>query len=415
MTVELPAGVPGIDVPRLAAWLSGALPDAGRISNIELIAGGRSNLTYRLDLTTADGARRRVVVRRPPLGHVLPTAHDMVREHRVLSALADSAVPVPRPLALCADEDVIGAPFYVMEYVEGRVLRTVEDAADVQADQAGALSEQLVDVMAAIHLLDVEAAGLADFGRPAGYLARQLRRWGKQWEASHAAHLQAVQAAAGAGTASDGTAAGGRASDRGVSTGAASDGAAGDGVPADYERLFARLAERLPEHPPAAPAGRSGDGGLVGTLVHGDFRLDNALVRLAPKPAIAAVVDWEMSTLGDPLADLGLTLVYWTESDDDERLAIPVGSTVTAAPGFGTGRDFAERYAGRTGFDLTDLDFYVAFGCFKLAVVLEGIHARFLQNATVGEGFDQVGESVPILVERAHRILDARSPWPEKR
>jgi aminoglycoside phosphotransferase (APT) family kinase protein len=400
MKVELPAGVPGIDVPRLAAWLSGALPDAGRISGIELIAGGRSNLTYRLDLAAdgdgggdGDGARRHVVVRRPPLGHVLPTAHDMKREHRVLTALADSAVPVPRPLAMCADEDVIGAPFYVMEYVEGRVLRTVEDAADVPAEQARAISEQLVDVMADIHLLDIDAAGLSDFGRPDGYLTRQLRRWGKQWEASHAAHLRAL--AESADTAS---------ADRADQA---------DQAPSpswDYDRLHSRLTERLPARPPLAPAGRS----VAGTLVHGDFRLDNALVRLAPAPAIAAVVDWEMSTLGDPLADLGLTLVYWTESDDEERLSIPVGSTVTAAPGFGTGREFTERYAARTGFDLADLDFYVAFGCFKLAVVLEGIHARFLQKATVGEGFDQVGQSVPILVERAHRILDARSPWPGK-
>jgi aminoglycoside phosphotransferase (APT) family kinase protein len=384
MTVEPPAGVPGIDVPRLAAWLSGALPDAGRIRGIELIAGGRSNLTYRLELT-GGGVGRRVVVRRPPLGHVLPTAHDMRREHRVLSALADSTVPVPRPLAMCADEDVIGAPFYVMEYVEGRVLRTVDDAADVSGEQAGAISEQLVDVMADIHLLDVDAAGLADFGRPEGYMARQLRRWGKQWEASHAAHLRALAESAAAA--------------RNVVEYAA-----------DYDRLFSRLAERLPADPPPPAAGRSAGG----TLVHGDFRLDNALVRLGPAPAIAAVVDWEMSTLGDPLADLGLTLVYWTESDDEERLRIPVGSTVTAAPGFGTGREFTERYAARTGFDLADLDYYVAFGCFKLAVVLEGIHTRFLQNATVGEGFDQVGESVPILVERAHRILDARSPWPGK-
>jgi aminoglycoside phosphotransferase (APT) family kinase protein len=430
MTVELPAGVPGIDVPRLAAWMSRALPEAGRISGIELIAGGRSNLTYRLDLAAAagdadagaaaspgsaggadvasapggagTGGRRSLVVRRPPLGHVLPTAHDMGREHRVLSALADSAVPVPRPLAMCADEAVLGAPFYVMEYVEGRVLRTVEDAADVPPGQARALSEQLGDVMAAIHLLDVDAAGLSDFGRPEGYMTRQLRRWGKQWEASHAAHLEAVNGTSGA-------AAGGRSGKAAGGTAGETAAEAAAGLP-DYDRLFSRLAERLPERPPAAPLARSGPGALV----HGDFRLDNALVRLTPDPAIAAVVDWEMSTLGDPLADLGLTLVYWTESDDEERLAIPVGSTVTAAPGFGTGREFAERYAARTGYDLADLDFYVAFGCFKLAVVLEGIHARFLQNATVGEGFDQVGESVPILVERAHRILDAGTPWPAR-
>jgi aminoglycoside phosphotransferase (APT) family kinase protein len=298
----------------------------------------------------------------------------MGREYRVLSALADSAVPVPRPLALCTDEDVIGAPFYVMEYVEGRVLRTVEDAADagVTAAQAGALSGQLVDVLADIHLLDLDAAGLSDFGRPAGYLARQFRRWGKQWEASRSARVQAL-------------------------------GKPGE-LP-EYDRLTERLAARL-------PAAESGAGPARAALVHGDYRLDNALVRLAPEPRIAAVVDWEMSTLGDPLADLGLTLVYWTDPGDEERLAIPVGSTVTSAPGFGTGRAFAERYAARTGFDLANLDFYVAFGCFKLAAVLEGIHARFLQNATVGEGFEQLGDSVPVLVERAHRILDARSPWP---
>jgi aminoglycoside phosphotransferase (APT) family kinase protein len=386
MTVAHPPGVPGIDIPRFAAWLARSLPAAGSITAIEVIAGGRSNLTYRVELATAEadpdtdtatdtavaaaGGLSRVVVRRPPLGHVLPTAHDMGREYRVLSALADSAVPVPRPLALCPDEDVIGAPFYVMEYVTGHVLRTAEDAAaaGVTADQARALSGQLVDVLANIHLLDVEAAGLADFGRPAGYLARQLRRWGKQWESSHAARVQAAGKP--------------------------------DELP-EYDRLAARLAARLPAAESASAA-----------LVHGDYRLDNALVQLAPEPLIAAVVDWEMSTLGDPLADLGLSLVYWADPDDEERLAIPVGSTVTSTPGFGTGQDFAERYAAQTGFDLTDLDFYVAFGCFKLAVVLEGINARFLQNATVGEGFAEIGAAVPVLIDRAHRILDARSPWP---
>jgi aminoglycoside phosphotransferase (APT) family kinase protein len=369
MTAAYPSEVPGIDVPRLADWLGRTLPAAGTITAIDVFPGGRSNLTYRLALADGADSADSLVVRRPPLGHVLPTAHDMSREYRVLSALADSAVPVPRPLALCTDEDVIGAPFYVMEYVEGSVLRTVEDATDagLSADQARALSEQLVDVLADIHLLDVDAAGLSDFGRPKGYMARQFRRWGKQWESSHAARVQA------SGTPGD--------------------------LP-EYDRLAARLADRLPV-----------DESHAG-LVHGDYRLDNALVRLAPKPLIAAVVDWEMSTLGDPLADLGFSLVYWADADDEERMKIPVGSTITSTPGFGTGEEFAARYAARTGFDLTDLDFYVAFGCFKLAVVLEGIHARFLQHATVGEGFEQIGDSIPVLIERAHRILDARTPWP---
>jgi aminoglycoside phosphotransferase (APT) family kinase protein len=350
MTEQVP-GVPGIDVPRLSSWLARTLPGEGPITGIDLLAGGRSNLTYLLQL-----GERRVVLRRPPLGHVLPTAHDMRREHTVLSALAGSDVPVPSPLALCADEDVIGAPFYLMDHVEGRVLRTPEDAVDVTAGEAHALSERLAEVLAAIHLLDVDQAGLGDFGRPQGYMARQLKRWGRQWEASHPADP------------------GGRTDEA-------------------YDRLVKRLAERLPAD------------GLTG-LVHGDFRLDNALVRLRPEPEIAAVVDWEMSTLGDPLSDLGLTLVYWADAGDADRTQVAVGSTVTSAPGFLTRREFAGRYAELTGYDLADLDFYVAFGCFKLAVILEGIHARFLQKATVGEGFDQIGASVPVFLDRAHRALD---------
>ena len=335
--------VPGLDFPQLSRWLEQALPDAGELTGATLIAGGRSNLTYRLDLSG-----RSVALRRQPLGHVLPTAHDMAREYRVLSALAGSGgVPVPRPLALCTDKSVLDADFYVMEWVDGRILRTVEDAADVTPEQAGELSQRLAEALAAIHTLDVKAAGLGDFGRPEGYMARQLKRWGQQWERSRTRELPA------------------------------------------YDKLVTRLAEGLPEHSPAS-------------LVHGDFRLDNALVRLEPKPAIAAVVDWEMSTLGDPLADLGLTLVYWLEPGEE---ALPVGATVTAAPGFGTRAQFVEAYANLTGFDVDGLDYYVAFGCFKLAIILEGIHARFLQNATVGEGFDKIGEAVPLLIDRAHTVL----------
>lgn len=376
MTVdaELPAGVPGIDVPRLAGWLARALPGSGRITAIDLIAGGRSNLTYAITLDgggvdaggggTGGGAGgRRIVLRRPPLGHVLPTAHDMGREYKVLSALGSgSDVPVPTTLAFCEDEDVIGAKFYLMDFVEGRVLRTREDAADLAPEQAAGLSEALARALAAIHTVDVEAVGLGGFGRPSGYMARQLKRWGKQWDGSQ----EAIRAT---GTVRD--------------------------LP-EYDRLVARLDERLPADAPAR-------------LVHGDFRLDNALARLEPRPEIAAVVDWEMSTLGDPLSDLGLTLVYWAEATDAQLL--PVGATITTAPGFLTRRAFAERYAALTGYDLADLDFYVAFARFKLAVILEGIHARYLQNATVGEGFDKIGEAVPTLLQGAHANLDSRSPW----
>jgi len=345
------AGVPGVEDPgRLATWITangGA--ELGRLSGVTLIAGGRSNLTYRLDMSAGP-----VVLRRPPLGHVLPTAHDMSREYRVLTALAGTNVPVPEPVASCTDADVIGAPFYLMKFVDGRVLRTAEDGAQVSPEQAGQLSEALAVMLARIHGVDIAAAGLTGFGKPDGYLARQLVRWQRQWELSRTREVPG------------------------------------------YDTLVQRLAAGLPDS-----AG--------GTLVHGDFRLDNTLVTLGEPPAIAAVVDWEMSTLGDPLADLGLTLTYWADPDDKEWTAVSVGGAVTSLPGFFTPGQFAARYAELTGRDVTGIGYYMAFGCFKLAVVLEGIHARFLQHKTVGEGFEREGPTVPLLIERAHRMLD-RSP-----
>jgi aminoglycoside phosphotransferase (APT) family kinase protein len=355
--------VPGIDsVSRLARWLSvNGVPAAGEPPSVELIHGGRSNLTYRLEFpgasaggADADGAAgpAMIVLRRPPLGHVLPTAHDMSREYRVLSALHGTDIPVARPLAFCADTDVIGAPFYVMEHVTGVAVRTREQAAVITPPQAGLISQRLADMLAAIHGVDLAAVGLADFGRPDGYLRRQFSRWQRQWELS-----------------------------------------ASREVPG-YTELVARLAAGLP------------DGG-EGTLVHGDFRLDNVLIDVGPQPRIAAVVDWEMSTLGDPLADLALTLVYWADPDDADWLDIEIGTTATSGPGFMSRAEFAASYAAKTGRDLSGIGYYMAFGCFKLAVVLEGIHARFLQHKTVGEGFEREGPAVPVLIARAHRMLDA--------
>jgi aminoglycoside phosphotransferase (APT) family kinase protein len=340
-------GVPGIeDPPRLARWLSANGIASGGQLGVELIAGGRSNLTYRLDLSGS-----RLVLRRPPLGHVLPTAHDMTREYRVLSALSGTDIPVPTPVAICNDQDVVGAPFYLMEYVEGQVLRTRQDGEQVTPDQGRQLSERLAEMLAAIHSVDVEAVGLTGFGRPQGYLARQLARWQRQWELSNTRDMPG------------------------------------------YDRLVERLTAGLPE---------DGDH----TLVHGDFRLDNMLVTLGAHPAVAAVVDWEMSTLGDPLADLGLSLIYWADPDDPPELDISVGSTITAGPGFLSRAELASRYTELTGRDLSGIGYYMAFGCFKLAVVLEGIHARFLQHKTVGEGFEREGPAVSVLIERAHRLLD---------
>src|SRR5215467_79209 len=179
-------GVPGVeDVARLGRWLAENGIPGGGPPVVRLIGGGRSNLTYLLDVGAADGmGRARLVLRRPPLGHVLPTAHDMAREYRVLTALNGSTVPVPRPVAFCEDPSVVGAPFYLMDYVDGAVLRTSEDANVLTPAQAGLLSQRFVEMLASIHGLDVEAAGLAGFGKPAGYLARQLARWQRQWELS---------------------------------------------------------------------------------------------------------------------------------------------------------------------------------------------------------------------------------------
>jgi len=348
--VQRVPGVPGVEDPLgLAKWMAGAgLADLGELRGVTLIAGGRSNLTYRLDLDAGQ-----VVLRRPPLGHVLPTAHDMNREYRVLSALSGTAVPVPQPLAICQDAEVIGAPFYLMRFVDGLILRTMQDGEILSAEQAAELSDLLASMMATIHGIDYAAVGLADFGRPEGYLARQLARWQRQWELSNTREMPG------------------------------------------YAELVARLAAGLPKS-------------AEGTLVHGDFRLDNTLVRLTAPASIAAVVDWEMSTLGDPLADLGLTLSYWADGGE----AFPdlnVGASVTALPGFYTRAQFAARYADLTGRDLSGIGYYIAFGYFKLAVVLEGIHARFLLRQTVGEGFEREGPAVPILIARAHQMLDTVS------
>ena len=304
------------------------------------------------------------MLRRPPLGHVLPTAHDMSREFRVLSALAGTRVPVAPLVASCTDDEVIGAPFYVMEYVPGVVLRTRADTKALTEAQAADLSRRLADMLAAIHGVDVNQVGLGDLGRGAGYLRRQLDRWQRQWE------LSATRERPG------------------------------------YTELVERLTAAL-------PAEAEGDV----TLVHGDFRLDNVLVTLDPQPRITAVVDWEMATLGDPLADLGLTLVYWTE-DGEEGWLTPAGSPAgtrgvsadaTASPGFWTRAEFAAEYARLTGRDVSRIGYYVAFGYFKLAVVLEGIHARYQQGKTVGEGFEQEGFAVPLLIARAHQVLDTQS------
>ena len=334
--------LPGVDLDALAAWLDRALPGtrSGGLSG-EVIAGGKSNLTYRITDGTTTWA-----LRRPPLAHVLPTAHDMVREYRVISALDGTDVPVPHAAALCQDVDVLGAPFYLMGFVDGLVLDRPEALDKLDAATATRACTQLMDTLVALHAVDPAAVGLADFGRPEGFLARQVRRWHQQWQASETRPLT------------------------------------------ELGEVVERLDAERPEQ--SAPA-----------IVHGDYRLTN--VMYAPDLSrIAAVVDWEMATLGDPLTDVGLLVVYQTLAARGDF----VMPRMDPAQGFLTPEQMVQSYAAGSQRDLTNLAWYIGFGYFKLAVVAEGIHHRYLQGKTVGPGFDHFGPAVPMLLQAALTSLD---------
>ncbi|KUN77175.1 phosphotransferase family protein [Streptomyces griseoruber] len=331
---------PGLDLDRLRALLERERPGlvAGPLTG-RLIEGGRSNLTYEI----GDGTGR-WVVRRPPLGHVLATAHDMKREHRVISALHPTSVPVPRPVLLCEDEQVLGSPFYIMEFVEGTPYRTAAELAPIGAERTRGALLSLVDTLVELHAVDPAEVGLADFGRPEGFLDRQLRRWGKQLDASRSRDLAGI------------------------------------------DELHAALGRELPSSP--APA-----------VVHGDYRLDNVLIGTDDR--IKAILDWEMSTLGDPLTDLGLLVMY---SVPLELPNSPISTTASAA-GHPSPAELIERYAARSGRDVSAVSWYTAFAWFKLAVILEGIHYRYTLGQTVGRGFDRIGELVPVFIEHGLTTL----------
>ncbi len=328
---------PGIDLVRIRRHLAAVLdaPPTGPLS-ASVIAGGRSNVTYRV----TDGTTT-WVVRRPPLGGVLATAHDVAREARVMYALADTDVPVPPVLHLCEDSGVIGAPFVVMGYVDGVVLRSAEQMAHYRPDQLRQASTLLVDTLLALHRVDPDAVGLARFGKPEGFLERNLRRWATQWRDSRTRDLPVV------------------------------------------DRIVDVLAADVP------PAQRV-------SIVHGDYRLDNVMYA-RDLDQVAAVVDWELSTIGDPLADVGLLLTYVEVADK------VLGTS--AAEGLLDAPQTLAAYAAGTDLDLSRIDWYTAFGVFKLAVILEGVHARYLAGATVGEGFESMGAFVPMLAERAAGLL----------
>jgi aminoglycoside phosphotransferase (APT) family kinase protein len=333
----------GIDADRVGAWLEANVPGAAGPFGYERIAGGRSNLTYAV--TSGDG--RKWALRRPPLGKALGSAHDMGREHRVVSALTSTPVPVAPIAGYCEDESVNGAPFYVMEFVEGPILRLREDAEAFEEAERRAIGERVVDTLVAIHAQDPDAIGLGDLGRKEDYVARQLRRWGKQWEGSKTRDVALIDA------------------------------------------VGERLAARIPVQGPA-------------TLVHGDYRLDNMI--LTATGEVAAVVDWELCTLGDPLADVGMLLVYWGEEGDT---LLPLFEPATMATGFPSRAEVRERYAERSSRDLAEIDFFVALGYWKLAIILEGVFSRYAkgQYGKPEPGFEEFGRNVVRLAEAADEAV----------
>ncbi|MFC6086285.1 phosphotransferase family protein [Sphaerisporangium aureirubrum] len=326
MPVQPETSPPGLDLSRLETHLAEHGLARGPLT-AEVIQGGMSNLTY---LVRDGDGDHPFVVRRPPLGHVLATAHDMGREYRVMTALRDTGVPVPRTHLLCEDAEVIGAPFYVMEYVEGG-----------QPPATREIDAKLTDVLARLHALDPAEIGLAGFGRPEGFLERQVRRWKRQLDASRSRDVPGI------------------------------------------DTLHDRLARAVPKT-------------QRDTIVHGDFKLGNTLIAGGE---VRAVLDWEMSTLGDPLTDLALFLLYAEFAALDGSGAVGPGGRTPVA-------ELAERYARGADLDITGLGWYLALACFKLAVISEGIHFRYTKGLTVGQGFADIGANVAPLVAHGLSALE---------
>jgi aminoglycoside phosphotransferase (APT) family kinase protein len=337
------AGPPGICADAVTAWVTEHVAAVTPPLTFARVGEGQSNLTYRV----RDAAGRIVVLRRPPTGEILATAHDMRREHRVLTGLASADMPVPRPLALCEDTSVTGAPFYVMEYVDGLVLSNVEAAESLAPEARARAGMSLIETLGRLQSTDLESTGLAELARPGGYAGRQLRRWRRQWEASRTRELPLV------------------------------------------ERVADRLEASVPEEAEV-------------TIVHGDYHLLNTII--GPDGEVRAVVDWELCTVGDPLADLGLTMAYWNElgapAAEARRL---FREPITQLEGFPDAGELAAGYESVSGRDLSTLPFWVSFAYWKIAVIAEGVYRRWLDNSTSGTEPEHIGAAVERLAALADR------------
>jgi aminoglycoside phosphotransferase (APT) family kinase protein len=327
----------------LAAWLDRCVDGPGGAVSVSRIGLGRSNLTFRVER-----GGRAYVLRRPPLGELPETAHDVLREHRVLTALAATGVRAPRPVAVCTDPSVIGVPWYLMEVVEGTVVRDELPAAWSEADRAD-VGLELIDALAELHTADYVAAGLADLGRPQGYTGRQVSRWTRQWELMATRELP------------------------------------------DVEVVRVWLEAHVPAEGPAA-------------IVHGDYKLDNVVFSADSPPRLRAILDWEMATLGDPLADLGYLLNFWPEPGE---ASVTTASPLTQRPGFLPRAALVERYAAATGFELRDLTFYRTLAMWKLAILCEGLYKRFLAGNAGGDWYAVLEERVPRMARQARELAGA--------
>lgn len=338
---------PGLRIASLSSWMQDKIAGFDASSDLQatLLAGGRSNISYKL--TDASGSSW--VLRRPPLGHIMPSAHDMGREFRVLSGLNSVSFPTPSTRGYCEDESVIGAKFMMMDFIDGRVIESAQTATSLSAAEAGEISQELVDTLARLHAVDPTAAGLDQLGKPAGYLQRQVKRWGEQWQITKTRELPEI------------------------------------------ETLHAWLKTAMAKVPESLPT----------SIVHGDYRIDNVILA-GDKSEIVAVLDWEMSTLGDPISDLAISLVYWSQATDTLRKKIPVAEDVTSGPGFWSRQQVLDRYVSQTGLDISHLNECVALACFKLAVIMESIHHRNLSGQQLGAAAgaqSTMGEATVALTE----------------
>ena len=342
-----------LDWARMEAWLRDRLPacdignlDLSRPMEVAQFPGGHSNLTYVVRFGDAE-----LVVRRPPLGPVPPTAHDMAREFRWLSAVHPLFAHAPRAYALCEDESVVGSVFYVMERRHGTVVRQEEPPELLNRPQVRRrLSESLVDTLAELHAVDIAARGLMHLGRPAGFVERQVRGWSERWERSKTKAMPEMDA------------------------------------------LASWLLENLPPNP------------AIFAIVHGDFKLDNLMLDPADAGRVSAVLDWEMSALGDPLVDLGILLAYWLPTaPPGQRDAL---TTVTAREGYFTRNEIIDRYAARSRRSLSGLRFFELFALFKIAVVIQQIYYRFVNGQTDDPRFANFGDRVAYLARHAVGLID---------